>query len=127
MSRGLLLYDADCGFCAATARRVPLLRLPVRIASIQETDLSAYGVDARRAETEMPFVAADGHVTYGHRAWAEALRSGGPLLRLVGALLGSRVVDPLASRTYRWVAEHRHRLPGGTAACELPSPPPQER
>jgi predicted DCC family thiol-disulfide oxidoreductase YuxK len=25
----------------------------------------------------------------------------------------------VARRTYAWVAANRHRLPGGTAACEL--------
>lgn len=123
MSRGLLLYDADCGFCAATARRVPLLRLPVRVASIQETDLVVHGVDARRARVEMPFVDGDGRVHYGHRAYAAALRTGGPLLRLLGALLGSRLVSPVASRVYHWVAENRHRLPGGTPSCQLDDRP----
>jgi hypothetical protein len=30
-------------------------------------------------------------------------------------------VKTLAARTYAWVAQHRHQLPGGTAACARPS------
>lgn len=119
MARPLMLYDADCGFCARTARLVPLLRLEVEIASIQETDLAAHGVDADRAVREMPFVGADGRVSYGHRAWADVLRCGSAPLRLLGVLLGSRVLSPVAGRVYTWVAEHRSSLPGGTPSCAL--------
>jgi len=120
VSRGLLLYDADCGFCTATARRVPLLRLPVDIASVQGSDLVSLGVDPERAVTEMPFVDSRGRVHYGHLAWAAAMRTGALPLRVVGAALGSAVLAPIAARAYRWVATHRHRLPGGTPSCELP-------
>jgi predicted DCC family thiol-disulfide oxidoreductase YuxK len=37
----------------------------------------------------------------------------------VGRLIESRPIDPIARSTYAWVAANRHRLPGGTAACEL--------
>ncbi len=123
-----MLFDADCGFCARTAGLVPRLRADVEIASIQETDLAAYGIDARRALVEMPFVGADGAVAYGHRAWAQVLRATPWPLRWLGAALGSPAAAPLASRVYGWVAANRARLPGGTPACELGdrtgAPPP---
>ena len=118
-----MLYDADCGFCARTARLVPRLGVDVEIASIQETDLGAHGVDADRVVREMPFVGADGRVSYGHRAWAEVLRTGRAPVRWVGALLGSRALSPLGERVYAWVAEHRSSLPGGTPACAIDDPP----
>ena len=123
MKRPLMLYDADCGFCTRTARLVPLLRVDVTIASIQETDLAAYAVDAERAVWEMPFVATDGRVAYGHRAWAGVLAAGPVPLRWLGALLDSRMISPLAARVYRWVAEHRSSLPGGTPACAVDERP----
>lgn len=117
--RTLLLYDADCGLCAQLAGLLPRLRLALDIRSIQVTDLAAYGVDEQRAEREMPLVRTDGTVTYGHRAWATALQTGPAPLRMVGRLVGSRLLDPVLSRVYRWVAVNRHRLPGGTPSCKL--------
>lgn len=112
-----MLYDADCGFCTRAALLVPRLRVDVDIASIQETDLAAAGVDPDRALVEMPFVGADGVVVYAHRAWVGILQTGPLPLRLLGQTLGSAVLSPLAARAYTWVATNRSRLPGGTAAC----------
>ena len=123
MDRGLLLHDADCGFCMRTARQVPRLGLPIDQASIQEVDLAAHGVDAERAVREMPYIHPDGRVVYGHAAWAAALRTGRLPWRLVGRVITSRPIDPLAIRVYRWVSEHRHQLPGGTPACALDQRP----
>lgn len=123
MPRGLMLYDADCGFCMRAAALVPRLRADVARASIQETDLAAVGVDPERAAQEMPFVRPDGEVVYGHQAWAMVLRATPWPLRLLGAALGSRAVAPAAARVYAWVARHRSRLPGGTPACELDESP----
>lgn len=114
-----MLNDADCGFCMRTARYV--LRLGVRVdqSTIQDADLEALGVDAERATWEMPYVSTDGTVSYGHRAWAAILRTGPLPWRVVGWLMTTRVVEPLAVRVYHWVAHNRHRLPGGTAACAM--------
>lgn len=119
MERGLMLNDADCGFCMRTARLLPRLGVDIDAATIQEVDLAVLGVDASRAVLEMPYVRADGVVDYGHRAFASILRTGPLPWRAVGWLVTTRVVEPLAIRAYRWVAQNRHRLPGGTAACSL--------
>lgn len=118
MDRGLLLYDADCGFCSRVAGWVPRLRLDVEVRSLQETGLAELGVDPDRARVEMPFV-DDGVVSYGHRAWAAALVRGSLPVRLLGRALGSRWLSRPGGATYRWVARHRHRLPGGTPQCAL--------
>lgn len=114
-----MLADADCGFCMRTARQVPRLGVRVDIGTIQQADLVALGVDPVRALTEMPYVHPDGEVVYGHRAWAAVLRTGPLPWRVVGRLMTSRVLDPLATRAYHWVASNRARLPGGTPACSL--------
>lgn len=115
-----MLNDADCGFCMRAAAWVPRLGCRVEQAAIQGTDLAALGVDAERAVVEMPYVHPGGVVDYGHRAWAAILRTGPLPWRVVGWLLTTRTVEPLARRVYHWVAQNRHRLPGGTSACELP-------
>lgn len=77
-------------------------------------------LDHERAGREIPFTDASGRVSYGARAIAAALRTAPGLAGLAGRLLGTRGVRLIADPVYRWVARHRHRLPGGGAACRLP-------
>lgn len=116
----LLLYDADCGFCSTVASRLHLLGVTARVEPLQAVDLPALGVDPDRAQRDIPFVADDGTVSYGHRAWAQALRGAGPVLRPVGVAMEHPPLEPVARWVYAVVAANRHRLPGGTATCRLP-------
>jgi predicted DCC family thiol-disulfide oxidoreductase YuxK len=119
MDRGLMLNDADCGFCMRSAALVPRLGVDVDAATIQSVDLSRWGIDEERAYIEMPYVHPDGTVDYGHRAWAAILRTGPLPWRVLGRLMTRWPLDPVARRSYHWVAANRSRLPGGTAACSL--------
>ena len=122
-----LLYDADCGFCTRSARLAARLPLRTEVRPLQSTDLVEAHVSPERAQAEIPFVAADGAVAYGHAAVAGALRTGPLPFRLIGRALVSRPVDPVAKATYRWIAGHRHQLPGGTAACAVAASRPSRR
>ena len=117
---GTVLYDADCGFCTRVARLAAPLRLEVDVKPLQSVDLDALGVSPERATAELPFVSDDGSVEYGHAAIAAALRTGGLPYRVLGSMVVSRPLNALAVRAYAWVSRHRHQLPGGTPACELP-------
>ena len=88
---------------------------------MQSVDLPAYGVDPERAQLELPYVATDGSISYGHKAIAAALQSGPLPVRALGRLITLPGIDTVARATYRWVSRHRHQLPGGTAACALPA------
>ncbi len=56
-ARGLLLYDAECGFCTRAAHWVRRqLPVDVDVLALQSVDLAALGVDPGRAEREIPFV-----------------------------------------------------------------------
>lgn len=121
MTRPLMLHDGDCGFCTRTAGMVVRLGIDIDDASIQETDLAAYGIDPERALREMPFVTADGSVAYGHRAWAGVLATGPLPCRLVARVIVAPGVDRVSARVYRWVSENRFRLPGGTPSCSVDS------
>jgi predicted DCC family thiol-disulfide oxidoreductase YuxK len=118
-----MLNDADCGFCMRTAGLVPRLGVDVDAATLQSVDLAQWGIDEDRALVEMPYVHPDGRVDYGHRAFAAILATGPLRWRLVSRLMTSRVGDPVARRAYRWVADNRSRLPGGTAACSIDDRP----
>jgi len=115
-----LLYDGDCAFCTRMARLGTRLVPSVALRPLQSVDLEDVGVDEPRAQTEIPFVTADGAVSYGSDGIANALIANGRRTAWIGRLLLTRPVRPIARRVYRFVARHRHRLPGGSAACELP-------
>lgn len=114
-----MLYDADCGFCLRAAGQVHRLGVEVDEGAIQATDLAAFGIDEERAVREMPVVLPDGRIEYGHRAWAAILATGPLPTRALGRVLIAPGIDRVARATYRWISEHRHRLPGGTPACAL--------
>ncbi|NTW41962.1 MAG: DUF393 domain-containing protein [Cellulomonadaceae bacterium] len=119
----LVLFDADCAFCERAVSLAPRLRLRTGVRAMQDVDLESLGVDPRRAALELPFVGADGEVVYGHHAVAGALLTGNVALRLVGRVLGSRLLERPMSAVYRWTARSRGSLPGGTRACAIAARP----
>lgn len=116
---GVLLYDQDCGFCTRVAKTAPRLHLQIGICPMNSVELATLGVDPVRATREVPFVSADGTVSYGHRAIAAALRTGPLPLKLIGTLLVLPGLSQLGGLVYRTVAKNRHRLPGGQRECKL--------
>ena len=121
--RATLVYDGDCGFCTRSAhfvKRVVDRRDRYDVRPWQELDLEAMGLTARQCDEAAQFVGVDASVESGHRAVASALRNGSPGWRPVGHLVVAPGISWVAARAYRWVAEHRHQLPGGTAACARP-------
>jgi predicted DCC family thiol-disulfide oxidoreductase YuxK len=121
-----LLYDADCGFCTASAAWLRRRRLRTAIEPLQRADLAGLGVDAERARRQIPFVERDEagtRVSYGHVAVGRALATGGRGWRLAGWLLRHPPVSWPARAGYALVARHRHLLPGSTAACRIDGAP----
>ncbi len=126
----VLLYDADCGFCTASANWLRRRRLAVAVEPLQDADLAALGVDPDRAAREIPLVerAAPGYrVSYGHRAIAGALTTGSFPWRLAGWLLLHPPVCWPAAAVYALLARYRHRLPGGSQACRIDRERPAPR
>lgn len=117
--RPTLVYDGDCGFCTAT---VNALRARVDpdavIVPYQYADLAALGVTAERARREMLWIDLEGRVFGGAQAFAVLLvHQGGPW-RVPGLALRLPPARWAAQAVYRAVAAQRHRLPGGTPACD---------
>lgn len=119
--RQVFVYDGDCGFCTRCAefaqRRV---RGPAAIRPFQRLDLAALGLTEHQCGQAVQWVAPGEPVVAGPDAIARLLRSGRPGWRPVGWLLGLTPVRWVAWPVYRLVSRHRHRMPGGTAACALP-------
>ena len=115
------VYDGDCSFCTSCAQFIER-RIPSRATVVpwQFADLPSLGLTQEEAETAVQWVGEDGTIAAGPDAIALLLRDAGRLWEVPGRLLQIGPVRLAAWPAYRWVAGHRHLLPGGTAACSLP-------
>ncbi|WP_326553603.1 thiol-disulfide oxidoreductase DCC family protein [Micromonospora sp. NBC_01813] len=125
-SDGTFVYDGDCAFCTMCVRFIER-RVPntATIVPWQWADLPALGLTREQGLTAVQWVPAGtaGSAGAGPTAIAALLRTSNPLWRAAGTVLGLRPVTALAWPVYRWIADNRHRLPGGTAACAVPRQP----
>ncbi|HET8560083.1 MAG TPA: DUF393 domain-containing protein [Marmoricola sp.] len=114
----VLLFDGDCPFCTLSARQLERLGCAVDMVPFQGYgDLAAHGLTERDVAAAVHLVDGD-RVLVGHEALAGTLQhSRHAVLRLAGRVVGLPVLRPLGSRAYRFVSEHRDRLPGTTPAC----------
>lgn len=112
-----LLYDGDCGFCTAAARRMRSLgRGRYAVIPWQQADLASLGITPGEAASAIQW--ADGaRVRTGAEAFSAALVRAGGLWRVAGRTLALPGVRGIARRTYHLVSRNRHRLPGSTDAC----------
>ncbi|MEU6169594.1 thiol-disulfide oxidoreductase DCC family protein [Streptomyces tanashiensis] len=121
-TRPVLVFDGDCGFCTTSVRFAERhVRPRCETTPWQFADLDALGITAARAAHEVLWVTPGGVVYGGAQAVAKALLSAGGGWSLAGALLTLPPVRWVAHGVYRLVAVNRHRMPGGTAACAVPS------
>jgi predicted DCC family thiol-disulfide oxidoreductase YuxK len=114
---GTVVFDGDCGFCTSSARLLERLgRHRLVVIPWQRADLAALGLTPDACAKAVQFVGPGGRAS-GAGAVALALLASPQPWRTLGAVLELPPVRPVAAATYRLVARHRHRLPGGTAAC----------
>jgi GNAT superfamily N-acetyltransferase/predicted DCC family thiol-disulfide oxidoreductase YuxK len=111
---GVLLYDGDCGFCETSAHWLERhARSPARVEAWQDADLVRLGLSAAECAEAVLWV-EDGHRAAGPEAVAAYLRSASTPWQTAGRLLQAPVSKHVAWPVYRWVAQHRDGLPGGT-------------
>ena len=125
MAAELLIFDGDCGFCTSTANWARR-RLPRRVAVRpwqRIPDLASYRLSTRDVSAAAYWIDAKGRTHRAHFAVAEAFRTIGGIWWLVGTLMRVPPFSWIAEVAYDVVARNRHRLPGGTPACQLPDPP----
>ncbi len=121
MDRPVLLFDGDCAFCTSCVRLAERRIGPdAEIVAWQLADLAALEVSEEQAAAAVQWIQADGSVHSGHEAIAAMLSSSGPVWRIAGRILLLPGISWAAAQAYRLVATNRHRLPGGTPACERP-------
>ncbi|MFF5111047.1 DCC1-like thiol-disulfide oxidoreductase family protein [Streptosporangium sp. NPDC000509] len=119
----VLVFDGDCGFCTTSVRFAKRrIGVRARVVPWQFADLRALGVTRERAEREVLWV--EGGRVYGEaQAVARLLIAAGLPWSPLGFVLRIPPFRWVARGVYRLVAANRHRLPGGTPACALPSKP----
>ena len=115
----MLLFDGDCAFCTSCARLLERIGPEAEIVAWQLADLDELGITEEQAAAAVHWVEADGTVRSGHEAIAAALSTAGRIWRIPGRALLLPGISPLAAEAYRLVADNRHRLPGGTPACDV--------
>lgn len=110
---GLLVYDADCGFCTRfarwTGRGVPW----------QEIDLASVGATSEELQTAAGWLEKGRITAWGAAAIANALIARGRGAAPIGHLIRTPVIRLLAAHIYRVVAANRHLLPGTSHACSI--------
>jgi predicted DCC family thiol-disulfide oxidoreductase YuxK len=122
METSTFVYDGDCAFCTKCARVIERwIPTRARVLPWQFADLDALGLTVAECDEAVQWVGADGVRAAGPDAIARLLGDSNPLWRTAGAALRFSPVRAAAWPAYRWVARNRHRLPGGTAACAVPS------
>ncbi len=118
----ILVFDGDCAFCTSSAEWIRA-RLPaaVRVEPWQQLDIAALGLTEQNVTTAAYWIDDRGRRHRGHRAIGKSLVAAGGAWRLLGTLLLVPPFSWVAALSYLLVAKNRHRLPGGTPACKLPS------
>lgn len=119
----ILIYDGDCAFCTLWVTR---LRdwMPVfpHAQTSQSTAIDTYGLTPVDVEKYAWYITPT-HQYAGHLATSALLRAQPRFgLRLLGWLLATWPVSWVAAGVYAFIARFRHKLPGGTPACDPASP-----
>jgi predicted DCC family thiol-disulfide oxidoreductase YuxK len=118
----LLVFDGDCAFCTTWVSRLEKL-LPVfpETTPWQWIDHDDLGLSAHDV-THYVWLVTPRHHYAGHLAVSALLRmQPGFGWRFAGNLLATAPFSWLAAIGYHFVAKYRHKLPGGTPACQLKS------
>lgn len=118
----LLIYDGDCAFCKQSLKWA-LEKLPLfcRYVAFQKVDFSEFGLQLADVQSQVWLV--EGENKYGgHRAVSWLFRQQKQVRwRALGLLID--IFSPISALVYGWVANNRHRLPGGTAECVIDDKP----
>jgi predicted DCC family thiol-disulfide oxidoreductase YuxK len=118
----LLIYDGDCAFCKQSLKWA-LEKFPefCRYVAFQKVDFDEFGLKLADVQSQVWLIEGEKRLG-GHRAVSWLFRQQKSLWwRTLGALIDA--FSPISALVYRWVANNRHRLPGGTAECTIDDRP----
>jgi predicted DCC family thiol-disulfide oxidoreductase YuxK len=120
-----VLTDGECPFCRWVRARVEPFDTEARLRWLDYNESSVAAevpFSPEELSKEMRVRTPEGAWHSGFAAWVVLLREL-PLLRWLGALLGSALFRNAGPRLYAWIARNRYRLPGAPAQeCEKTCP-----
>jgi len=116
-----LIYDADCGFCTTSAMWLAKRGKFETQAWQFHENLEDLGLDFDAVTSASHWVVDGRVVASGAEAIGEALKQRGGVARILGGITNARPVRPIARVVYSRIAKNRHLMPGGTAACKVPT------
>lgn len=121
-TRPVLVYDGDCGICTKCVQFVyKHLSSDLDVVAWQHADLSSLRLTQAECENAVQWVEPDGSISAGHLAVSKLLKDSGALWWPLGAIMAIPPFSLVAKLIYRWVANNRDKLPGGTPACAMPA------
>jgi predicted DCC family thiol-disulfide oxidoreductase YuxK len=123
-TKSVLIYDGDCKFCQLSLEfGIRHMQTFPSYVAFQKVNPADFGLSEAQVRSEIWLVESTPERTVrlgGHLAAAKILEmQTNVLYRLSGFLMKTWPTSWLAKRGYRWVANNRHRLPGGTRACNI--------
>ena len=123
-SKSVLIYDGDCKFCQLSLEfGIRHMKTFPSYVAYQKIDPADFGLTQAQVRSEVWLVESTTQEPVrrgGHLAAARILEMQTNLFyRLSGFLMKTWPTSWLAKHGYRWVAQNRHRLPGGTRACNI--------
>jgi predicted DCC family thiol-disulfide oxidoreductase YuxK len=122
ISQPLFLFDGDCGVCQnGTASMRRRFDPPVDMSAYQCVDLSAYGITDDEVLEGPVLVRVNGSHVVGPLAIAEMLRISRRPYRTLGVAMLLPGVSQLLHSIGPSVYRQRHRLPGASETCRIPT------
>lgn len=116
---GLLIFDGDCGFCTAAARKFgDFAGGSATIMPWQSLDLDDYDLTEAQCSSAAYWV-QDGQNYRGAHAFAQGLQVCRAPWPVIGNVMGLPPFIWIARGIYPILAKYRHKLPGATDACRI--------
>jgi predicted DCC family thiol-disulfide oxidoreductase YuxK len=120
----VLIFDGECGFCTRTANAVMRLNTKHRFGVLPwQTPglLDQTGLTQQECMDAAWFVDEHGHKYRGAAAINATLSALGGVFAVAAWLYRIPGLKQIEDAVYRWVADHRYRLPGASDACKIPT------
>lgn len=115
----MLIFDGDCGFCSSCVDVAQRWVHPsIQYVPYQRAELAVLGLSREQCAAAVMFRDVHGRWHSGSAAIGRLLLDTGAIWRPLGALIVAPGIRVIAEAVYRVVARYRHRLPGGTPACQ---------
>lgn len=123
-TKSVLIYDGDCNFCQLSLEfGIRHMKIFPSYVAFQKIDPAEFDLTKEQVRSEIWLVESTAKGTTrlgGHLAASRILEmQTNVFFRFCGFLMRTWPISWLAKHGYRWVARNRHRLPGGTKACNI--------